>query len=84
MTFEPDENPMADVEITEQAGKSTFHFDPAAGRMVKAEGVQTFIMEISGQREMTQDMKETWNMHLGKSPAAKPAEAKEEKTPAKK
>jgi hypothetical protein len=77
LTFEPSENPMADVEITSQEGKSTFYFDAAAGRMLKAEGVQNFIMEISGQREMTQDMKETMKMYLGKSPEPKPAEKKE-------
>jgi hypothetical protein len=74
MTFEPDENPMADVEITSQEGSSTFYFDPAAGRMVKSDGVQKFVFEISGAREMTQDIKETWNMHIGKSPEAKASE----------
>ncbi len=80
LTFEPEENPMADIEITSQEGKSTFYFDAAAGKMTKAEGVQTFVMEITGPREMTQDVKETWNMSLGKSP---PAEPKAAKAPAK-
>ena len=76
LTFEPEENPMADVEIASQEGKSMFYFDTSAGRMLKAEGVQSFVMEISGPREMTQDVKETVKMYVGKSPDPKPAEKK--------
>lgn len=83
LTFEPVENPMADVEITSQEGSATFYFDAEAGQMIKAEGTQTFFMEISGPRELTQDMKETMTMRLGKSPEAKPQAAadKNAKTP---
>ena len=56
-----------------------FHVDDLAGLLaqLKSEGVQSFVMEISGAREMTQDVKETVKMYLGKSPDAKPAEKKE-------
>jgi hypothetical protein len=81
MTFEAADAPLADVEITEQEGTATFYFDPAAGRMLKADGVQTFIMEVTGAREITQTMKETMSMRAGKSPAAAPPE-KDAKAPA--
>jgi hypothetical protein len=85
LTFEAAESPMADVEITAQEGSATFYFDPQAGRLVEGKGTQTFVMEITGAREITQDMKETMTMRLGKSPAGKPpAEAEKEATaPAK-
>jgi hypothetical protein len=72
LTFEAAESPVADVEITAQEGTATFYFDPQAGHMIQAQGTQTFVMEISGNREITQDIKETMTMRLGKSPAAKP------------
>ena len=70
MTFEPVENPMADVEITSQEGSGTFLFDTQAGHLIKATGVQTFFLEMTGARDLTQDMKETMSMRVGKSPAA--------------
>jgi hypothetical protein len=79
MTFEAAESPMADVEITAQEGSATFYFDPQAGYMVQAKGTQTFVMEITGNREITQDIKETMTMRLGKSPAAEPAAGKDSK-----
>ena len=74
MTFEAADNAMADVEITAQEGSATFYFDPQAGHMVQAKATQTFVMEITGAREITQDMKESMTMRLGTSPAAKPQE----------
>jgi hypothetical protein len=68
LTFEPVENPMADLEITSQEGTAAFYFDAQAGRMVKASGTQVFAMEISGARELTQELKETMSMTQGKSP----------------
>jgi hypothetical protein len=46
--------------------------------MVKSQGTQNSTMEISGARELTQEIKEVSSMRMGKSPAAKPV-AKEDK-----
>ncbi len=77
LTFEPVEKPVADLEILSQEASATFYFDREAGHLVKSNGSQSFFMELSGARELTQDMKETFSMHLGKSPAGKPAEKAE-------
>jgi hypothetical protein len=66
--FEPIENPRAELEIMEQQASATYYFDPQGGHMVKADGTQQAKMEVSGAQEMTQDMKETMSMRLGKSP----------------
>ena len=66
--FEPEENPRADLEIMEQEASATYYFDPEAGHMVKADGVQKAQMEISGDQELTQSITETMSMRLGKSP----------------
>lgn len=72
--FEPEENPRAELEIMAQEAKSTYYFDPAAGHLVSADGVQQVEMEISGPQEISQEIKETTSMRLGKSPD-KPAAA---------
>jgi hypothetical protein len=78
LTFEPAENPQADVEITEQDGSATIYFDSAAGRTVKATGKQKMIMEIAApNREMTREVTETNSIREGKSPD-KPEETKKE------
>ncbi len=71
LLFEPDENPRADLEIVEQAAEATYYFDPKAGHMTKADGTQEMTMELSGQQELTQKVKETMSMRQGKSPADK-------------
>jgi hypothetical protein len=76
LTFEPADNAQADLEITSQESKATFYFDPAAGHMIKSTSMQSSGLELSGARDLTQEIKETTVMKLGKSPAAKPAEAK--------
>ena len=85
LTFEPAENPRAELEITEQESTGTFYFDADSGHLIKSSGTQTAVKEITGQQEVTQDIKETTAMYLGKSPAAKPADdaAKGAKAPAK-
>jgi len=84
LTFEPVENPRADLEITEQEGTATFYFDPAAGRLVNANGVQKMSMEISGPQEVTQEITETMNMKEGKSPPAAKSESAADKKDEKK
>jgi hypothetical protein len=78
LTFEPADDAQADLEITAQAASGTIYFDPAAGRMIKAEDTQSSTKEITGPRELTQEVKEVSTIRMGKSPAPKPA-AKEEK-----
>jgi hypothetical protein len=78
--FEPAESPRAELEITEQEGTATYYFDAEAGHMIKSEGKQRAVKELSGQQEVTQDITETVKMYLGKSPApaaAKPTEKAE-------
>jgi len=80
--FEPEENPRADLEIMEQEATATFYFDPRAGHMVKADGMQKAQMEISGDQELTQSITESMSMRLGKSPdkpAAEKTDAPQEK-----
>ncbi len=85
LTFEPAENPQADVEITKQDGSATIYFDGAAGRTIKATGKQTMIMEIAApNREMTREVSETNSIRQGKSPDKPKAEKKEEKKDEKK
>jgi hypothetical protein len=84
LTFEPAEDAQADLEITSQSASGAVYFDPAAGRVVKAEGTQSSVMEISGARELIQEIKETTSMRMGKSPAAKPADKDGEKKEAEK
>jgi hypothetical protein len=74
--FEPAENARAEMEITEQNSTATFLFDAEAGHLVKSNGTQTAVKEISGGQEVTQNITETVSMYLGKSPKTKPAEAK--------
>jgi Family of unknown function (DUF6263) len=81
--FEPIENPRADLEIMSQEAGATYYFDPEAGHMVKADGVQQANMEVSGPQELTQDLKETMSMRLGKSPEKPAAEEENAKPDAK-
>jgi hypothetical protein len=85
LTFEPADDARADLEITSQEGSAEFYFDPQAGHLIKSAGTQTSALEMSGPRDLTQEIKETTSMRLGKSPAAKPqTEAdKSAKAPAK-
>ncbi len=69
--FEPAEEPRAEMEIVEQEGSATLYFDAEAGHLVKSEGTQLAVKEISGQQEVTQNLKETFKMYLGTSPAGK-------------
>jgi hypothetical protein len=78
LTFEPDDDAAADLEITSQSGSASFSFDPAAGRAIKADGTQASTLELSGARELTQEIKETTSIRVGKSPAGK-TPAKEDK-----
>ncbi len=71
LTFEPADNPRGDLEITDQEGTAIFYFDPKAGHMIRSEGSQKTSIELSGQQELTQEIKETSSMRLGKSPDAK-------------
>ncbi len=73
LTFEPAENPRAELEITEQEATSTFYFDAEAGVLVKSSGTQVAAMELTGPQEVTQQIKEKSSMRQGKSPD-KPAE----------
>ncbi|HWA48790.1 MAG TPA: hypothetical protein VG742_10975, partial [Dongiaceae bacterium] len=72
------------------AGTAVYFFDAKAGHMTKADGTQEMTMELSGPQEITQKVKETMSMKLGKSPAdqsvttEKPAEKKPEAKPAEK
>lgn len=80
LTFEPAENPRAELEITSQEATAAYYFDATAGHMVKSSGTQNMGMELSGPQELTQEIKETVTMRLGKSPDKKPAaEEKKEK-----
>ena len=81
LLFEPEENPRMEMEILEQEGSATAYFDNEAGHLVKSEGKQKAVKEISGQQEVSQDITETFKMYLGKSPAA---EKKAEEKPAAK
>lgn len=69
--FEPAEEPLAEMEIVEQDSSVTLYFDAEAGHLVKSEGTQKAVKEITGQQELSQDMTETFKMYLGKSPANK-------------
>ena len=71
ITFEPADDAAADLEITSQEGSGTFVFDPAAGRLLKSKTTQTSAMELSGPRDLTQEIEEVAEMRLGKSPEAK-------------
>jgi hypothetical protein len=77
LTFEPADDAAADLEITSQSATGTIYFDAAAGRAIKSAGTQASTMELSGARELTQEIKETTSMKMGKSPAGKPAAADE-------
>jgi hypothetical protein len=70
LLFEPEENPRMEMEILEQESSSTAYFDNEAGHLVKSEGKQKAVKEITGQQEVSQDITETFKMYLGKSPAA--------------
>jgi hypothetical protein len=76
LLFEPDDEPRAELEITDQEGSGKVLFDAEAGYKVMATSLQRSAMEMSGPQELTQEVKETSNIRLGKSPdepAAKPA-----------
>lgn len=77
LTFEPAQDPKGELEITTQEGSSVIYFDATAGRVVKSEGKQTTAIELSGAQELTQDLKATSGMRVGKSPA--PEKKEEEK-----
>jgi hypothetical protein len=77
--FEPEENPRAELEIVSQQASATYYFDPQAGHLVSADGVQQVGMEISGPQEASQEITETMSMRQGASPdqpAAADADAK--------
>ena len=78
LTFEPEENPRAELEIVEQEAKATFFFDAAAGQLIKSSGTQKAAMELTGPQEVTQEINEKVAMYQGKSPD-KPAEAEAKK-----
>ncbi len=80
LLFEPAENARMEMEIIEQEGSVTAYFDNEAGHLVKSEGTQKAVKEMSGQQEVSQDITETFKMYLGKSPAA--AETKTKEKPA--
>ncbi|MEX2115084.1 MAG: DUF6263 family protein [Pirellulales bacterium] len=82
LLFEPAEDARMEMEIIEQASSATAYFDTEAGHLVKSEGTQKAVKELSGQQEISQDITETFKMYLGKSPA--PVEAKTEEKPAAK
>jgi hypothetical protein len=82
LLFEPEESPRMEMEILEQESSATAYFDNEAGHLVKSEGTQKAVKEISGQQEISQDITETFKMYLGKSPAA--AETKAAEKPAAK
>jgi hypothetical protein len=75
LLFEPALEPRMEMEILEQESTATAYFDKQAGHLVKSEGTQKAVKEISGQQEISQDMTETFKMYLGKSAAAKKANA---------
>ncbi len=75
LTFEPEENPRADLEITDQQSSANYYFDAEAGRLVKSSGSDSSSLELTGQQDLTQQLTETWSMRLGKSPEAKASEA---------
>ncbi len=81
LLFEPEENPRAELEIVDQSAEATYLFDRAGGHMAKADGFQELTMEVSGPQEVTQKIKETMSMKLGKSPTDKSVtdEKKEDK-----
>jgi hypothetical protein len=68
LMFEPEENPRAELEITAQEGSGLVYFDAQAGRMVKASSSQSSALEMSGPQELTQEVKETSQIRMGKSP----------------
>jgi hypothetical protein len=76
LTFEPADDAQADLEIISQEGTATFYFDPAAGRVVDAKVVQSSSLELSGARDLTQEISETATIKAGKSPAGKSPAAK--------
>jgi hypothetical protein len=85
LTFEPEENPMADIEIDDQEGTATIAFDVDAGRTVKLDGKQKQTMVIaSPNREISVEQNEKTTVRQGKSPDPKPADAKDEKKDEKK
>jgi hypothetical protein len=77
LTFAPAEDAQADLEITKQESEATYYFDPAAGRVIKANATQMSALELSGPRDLTQELKETTTVRMGKSPAK--SEAKDAK-----
>ncbi len=83
LTFEPADDARAELEITDQEGSGVFYFDAAAGYMISATGKQSSAMEMSGPQEMTQEIKETSSIRLGKSPDKAPAAASDAKPAAK-
>ena len=73
LTFEPEENPRAELEITEQEAAATFFVDAVAGQLISSSGTQKAAMELTGPQEVTQQINEKVSMRQGKSPE-KPAE----------
>ncbi len=71
LTFEPADDAQADLEITSQKGSGAFLFDPAAGRLLKSKSTQQSAMELSGPRDLTQEIEEVAEMRMGKSPEPK-------------
>jgi hypothetical protein len=83
LTFEPADDARAELEITAQEGSGVFYFDAAAGIMINATGKQSSAMEMSGPQELTQEIKETSSIRLGKSPDKAPEAASQAKPAAK-
>lgn len=84
--FEPAEDAQADVELGEQEGSGTVYFDAEAGHVLKVEGTQKYIKEMSTPRgDVVQDITEKYTMTLGKSPEpeAKPAKKSDKKDESK-
>lgn len=79
LTFEPEENPMTDIEIDDQEGDATIAFDVDAGRTVKVDGKQKQTMVISApNREISVEQSEKTTVRQGKSPEPKAGEAKKD------
>ena len=68
--FEPAEEPRAEMEIVEQSSSATALFDAEAGHLVRTDGKQVAVKEISGQQEVSQNLTESFKMYLGTSPAS--------------
>jgi hypothetical protein len=78
--FEPAEKPRAEMEIIEQNSSATALFDAEAGHMVKSDGTQLMVKEISGQQEVSQNLTESFKIYLGTSPASTPEVDERRKT----